>query len=162
MLTGEPAWQPESRRSGRWLMAAVAALAVAVLAVGWYSLRRTPPPRPPATGVLDPADRLCLNGLAFEDLELSRAENFLHQEVTFVSGRIVNHSDCVFADLAVEVTFRDRDGRPVLQQVRSVLGVSPVPLQPGEARRFELGFENVPESWNVQVPDLRVVSLKRR
>jgi|SRR5579884_948049 len=160
MLTGEPAWKPLSSHRGQWLAAVVAV--VAVLLVGWCGLRRTSTERLPPVSTLDPADRVCLNGLAFEDLELSRAENFLHQEVTYFSGRIANHGDCVFADIFIEVTFRDPEGRPVLQQVRSALGVSPVPLQPGEVRRFELGFENVPQAWNVQIPDLRVVSFKRR
>jgi hypothetical protein len=35
--------------------------------------------------------------------------------------------------------------------------VSAAPLKPGDDREFRLTFETVPENWNLQMPEVRVI-----
>jgi len=41
-----------------------------------------------------------------------------------------------------------------------VLGVRATALAPGERRPFEIAFDNIPASWNMQKPTLRIARLQ--
>jgi hypothetical protein len=36
--------------------------------------------------------------------------------------------------------------------------VSAAPLQPGDDREFRLTFESVPDNWNTQMPEVRIIA----
>jgi hypothetical protein len=44
--------------------------------------------------------------------------------------------------------------------VRKVLGNPSPPLAPGERRTFEISFDHIPPSWNMQTPSVRVTHLQ--
>jgi hypothetical protein len=48
----------------------------------------------------------------------------------------------------------------VLREARAVLGAPPAVLAPGERRSFEVSFDHVPPSWNMQQPAVRVTNLQ--
>ena len=48
----------------------------------------------------------------------------------------------------------------VLREARGILGTPPAALAPGERRSFEISFDHVPPSWNMQLPAVRVTSLR--
>jgi hypothetical protein len=43
---------------------------------------------------------------------------------------------------------------------RSVLGSQTPPLGPGQTRSFQISFDRVPSSWNMQQPSVRVSYLR--
>ena len=106
------------------------------------------------------AEQEYAKNLRFENLALSRAENFLHQEVTTLNGEVVNAGKQPVQGLSITMEFADDLNQVVLRETRGVLGGPPVALAPGERRAFEISFEHVPSSWNRQQPFLRVASLQ--
>jgi hypothetical protein len=94
-----------------------------------------------------------------KDIALSRAENFLHQEVTILSGTIVNGGPETVVALDLTVQFADQMDQVALRETRGVLGSPAVPLGPGQERKFDISFDRVPPSWNMQPPVLRVAHL---
>lgn len=106
------------------------------------------------------AEREYVKNLRFENVGLSRAENFLHQEVTTLNGEVVNEGTQPVQGLIVTTEFFDDLNQVVLRETRGVLGTPAVTLAPGERRTFEVSFEHVPISWNRQQPSLRVVALQ--
>jgi hypothetical protein len=106
------------------------------------------------------AEQEYARNLRFENLALSRAENFLHQEVTTLNGEVVNGGKQPVQGLFVTMEFVDDLNQVVLRETRGVLGAPPAALAPGERRGFEISFEHVPNSWNRQQPALHVVSLQ--
>jgi hypothetical protein len=46
-----------------------------------------------------------------------------------------------------------------LRETRGILGSPAVPLGPGQERKFDISFDRVPSSWNMQPPVLRVAHL---
>jgi hypothetical protein len=94
------------------------------------------------------------------DLALSRAENFIHQEVTILNGDVSNAGTQPVAGLGLTMEFFDDMNQVVLRETRGILR-SPGPvLAPGERRAFEISFDHVPNSWNMQMPVVRVEYLK--
>lgn len=97
--------------------------------------------------------------IRFLDLKMSRAANFLNQEVTFVFGTVANDGARAVRDVEVTIEFRDLFNQVVLRDTRRVLGLRAAPLAPGQHHEFQFGFEHVPADWNRQYPSIRVTGL---
>lgn len=97
-----------------------------------------------------------------QNLALSRAENFLHQEVTILNAEAVNDGKQQVEELFLTVQFSDDLNQIVLRETRGVLGSPSAILAPGESRAFELSFDRLPMSWNRQLPAVSVSSLQVR
>lgn len=97
--------------------------------------------------------------LQIENLPLNRAENFLNQEVTTVPGRITNAGNLALSNVELTVEFSDELGQVVLRESRALFAPQTPPFAPGERRDFEVSFEHIPSSWNIQQPLVRVSGL---
>lgn len=95
----------------------------------------------------------------FQDLQMSRAANFLNQEVTFLFGTASNEGDRSVHEIEVTIEFRDQFNQVVLRDTRRVLGARTAPLGPAQRREFQVSFEYVPDDWNRQYPSIRVTGL---
>jgi hypothetical protein len=159
---------PESEEKRRVSPATVAIAAVAVLAVGgsiWFLLAPMPGQNalePTATVNLQmqPAEQEYTKKIQVGNIALSRAENFLHQEVTLISGEVFNSGAESVSGLHLTAEFSDSMNQVVLRESRAVLGSPEVPLAPGERRAFEISFEHVPSSWNMEQPAIHVSYLQ--
>jgi hypothetical protein len=109
---------------------------------------------------MSPAEEQYTNKIAVDKIEMSRAENFLHQEVTTLSAELYNGGTEPISAVVLTTEFFDGTNQLVLRETRQVLG-TPMPLMaPGERRPFEISFEHVPDSWNMQTPAVRVSHLQ--
>jgi hypothetical protein len=97
--------------------------------------------------------------ILIENIALSRAENFIHQEVTILNADAVNAGQQNVAVLSITVEFFDDLHQVVLREARNVV-VSPAPLGPGQKRSFTVSFDRVPASWNLQTPSVHVTYLQ--
>src|SRR5271163_5120407 len=94
-----------------------------------------------------PTEQAYVAQIHIENINMSRAENFLHQEVTTLGGEIVNTGNRALQGVELTVEFSDELRQVVLRESRSVL--DPPPLAPGARREFEISLEHVPDSWNL-------------
>jgi hypothetical protein len=106
------------------------------------------------------AEQAYLKNIRIEKIALSRAENFIHQEVTILSGEVVNEGPEKIFSLAFTVEFADSMDQIALRETRGVLGAASASLAPGERRSFEISFDHVPSSWNMQQPYVRATYLQ--
>ncbi len=97
--------------------------------------------------------------IRFENLQMSRAANFLNQEWTYVFGTVTNDGPRTVREIEATIEFRDLLNQVVLRDTRRVLGARAAPLAGGERREFQFPFEHVPEDWNRQYPSIRVTGL---
>jgi hypothetical protein len=109
---------------------------------------------------MTPAEQAYLKNIKVEKIALSRAENFLHQEVTTLSGEVVNDGPEKILMLSLTVEFADSMDQIALRETRSVLGAPAAFLAPGERRPIEISFEHVPATWNMQQPFVRASYLQ--
>ena len=101
------------------------------------------------------AEQAYAKNIQIENIALSRAENFIHQEVTILNADAVNAGSQAVAVLVVTVEFFDDLHQVVLRESRSVLG-SAAALAPGQRRTLTISFDRVPASWNLQQPSVQV------
>jgi len=123
-------------------------------ALAWFISR--PKPMANATPLTSDAKAYVRN-LKLADVSMKATESYVGQMVTEIEGKITNAGDrnvtqaevnCIFYNVYGEVVLRER--------VPIVKGV----LQPGETRNFRLPFDDIPASWNNQMPQLVIARIE--
>ena len=148
--------QPKSGRSWiAWMGAATIAIALAVLM--WPGAERHSASITRESHLpFGPAEQTYAPNLQIENLALSRAENFLNQQVTTLAGSLTNAGNLPLSNVELTVEFSDQLGQIVLRETRAVFAPRTPAFAPGEHREFEVSFEHIPSSWNIQQPLVRV------
>ena len=137
--------------------------AVAILAVGttlWFLFQPGKPTRKSVNLKMNPVEEEYAKKIEIGNIALSRVENFLHQEVTVLSGEVFNGGTAPVSSLRLTTEFFDELNQVVLRETRGIFGAAEPPLAPGERRAFEISFEHVPATWNRQQPAVRVSYLQ--
>jgi hypothetical protein len=98
--------------------------------------------------------------LQIENVTLSRAENFAHQEITSLSAGLLNTGDRWLKAVEITVEFSDELPQVILRESRVLFGGASAPLPPGGRREFEVSFEHVPSSWNMQQPSVAISGIE--
>jgi hypothetical protein len=106
------------------------------------------------------AEKWYATKLRFGNFEMSRAENFLNQEVTYLAGDVLNSGDRALTGIEVTVQFQDDMNQIALRETRPVLFGPSALLPPGRTAHFEISFDHVPPSWNMQLPSVQVSGLQ--
>lgn len=106
-----------------------------------------------------PAEQAYVNEIQFENFNLSRFENMLHQQVTYLNGDISNRGSRTIRAAEITVEFYDQSNHLALRDTRRIIGADSQPLESGETRDFQIGFEEIPGSWNGKFPSVRVTGL---
>jgi hypothetical protein len=145
----------------RFRIALVAAGALALLVVVFFYLFSSGPhsgsgrkAHPP----FGPEEESYAPSVEFRHFSMSRAENFIHQEVTMLSGEVSNAGGRPLAEIELTIEFHDSLHQVVLRENRRLLGAAL--LAPNQQRSFTISFEHIPNDWNRQIPAVRVTGLK--
>jgi hypothetical protein len=156
---------PESKAKASPLTVTLGALVTAAILLSFWFLfeplgRKSHPTQEVAELKMSPAEQEYANNIEVGQMAMSRAENFLHQEVTTLTGELYNAGSQAVLGISLTAEFSDDMKQIVLRETRSVLGSSGAPLAPGAHRSFEISFEHIPNSWNMQAPSVRVSQLR--
>ncbi|HZV59982.1 MAG TPA: FxLYD domain-containing protein [Candidatus Eremiobacteraceae bacterium] len=119
--------------------------------------------QPAATGsqdALGPDGRAYTSKVGVDHIEISRAENFLHQEVTTISGEISNGGNRALASVELTIEFYDDLNQIAQRETRSLFGPPGPPIPPGDHREFEVSFEHISSSWNMRQPVIKVTAVQ--
>jgi hypothetical protein len=158
--------QPEQRAGLPLAVWSVAALIVALLAgvliyAGWKK-----PAAAPST--LQPADAYAAS-LPLSQFAMSEAANLSGGKLTYLDGHVTNTGGRTVAGITVQVVFANDEALPpqvdtlpltLIRTREPYIDIEPVsanPLKPGDDREFRLTFETVPENWNTQMPQVRII-----
>ena len=156
----DPGQSPE--KSSRVALAAAGVLIVALSGFFFWRASSHPaaPPPPESLNALSPEERVYASNVAVENLEVTRAENFLHQEVTTISGQVVNTGNRPLASITLTVEFYDQQNQIAQRETRTVLAPPAPPIAPGDRREFEISVEHVSSEWNMATPAVKISALK--
>lgn len=115
-------------------------------------------PRPAATATPLTSDaKAYVRNLQLSDVSMQATESYVKQMVTEIEGKVTNTGGravkqadvyCVFYNAYGEVILRER--APIVKSV----------LKPGETRDFRLPFDDIPGSWNNQMPQLVIARIE--
>ena len=164
--------QPKQERGGLppavWGAAALAVIVVVVILAFVGRHKGATPPR-----TLQPPDAYASH-LALSQLAMSESESLSGGKLAYLDGHVQNTGDRTVAGISVQVVFaNDEQMPPTIESVPLTLirmkepyidtqPVSAAPIHPGEDREFRLTFEGVPQNWNYQMPQVRVVQTDLR
>jgi len=156
--------ETEPERGGFNFALILAAAAVVVIGAAFYFSpgRQSPPGAAPRElhFSFGPAEQAYAAEVQIENIALTRAENFIHQEITTLTADLVNSGGRSLRGVEVTVTFADEMNQIALRESRPVVVPSAAPLAPQGRRQFEIAFEHIPTSWNMQQPLVRVTGLE--
>jgi hypothetical protein len=144
------------------LILAAAAVVVIVAAIYFSPGRQSPPGAAPqqAHFAFGAAEQAYAASVQIENIAMTRAENFIHQEVTTLTADLVNGGSRSLRGVEITITFADDMDQIALRESRAVV-VPPNPaLTAGERRQFDIAVEHIPNSWNMQQPIVRVTGLE--
>lgn len=98
--------------------------------------------------------------MQFGNFAMSEAENFLHQKVKYLEGDVKNAGERTLAGIEVIIEFRDDMNQIALRESRPILAGASTELPPGATAHFQVSFDHVPLSWNMQMPTVQVSGLR--
>jgi Protein of unknown function (DUF2393) len=161
----------QTREATSWLPWIIAA-AVVVVGLGvWIVVGTRANPDIPSSGTgMAPADPYAAN-LPISGLQMSEANSFSGAKVTYIDGQIANTGNRTLTAITVQVGFHSDVGQYAqrvavpLSLIRTrqpyvdIEPVSAAPIEPGQQRDFRLIFDAVPADWNLQYPEVRVISV---
>jgi hypothetical protein len=156
---------PQDGGGARRIIALVVALLIGGLA--FFLVRSPSKPPAPAPGTtttqhatLGPEERAYIGSVGVDHLEVSRAENFLHQEVTTIAGQVSNGGTRALAGVELTLEFSDEANQVTQREVRALFGPPGPPIAAGDHREFEVSFEHISAMWNMRPPAVRVTGLE--
>jgi hypothetical protein len=97
--------------------------------------------------------------IQFLEPKMSRAANFLNQEVTFVFGTVQNGGQRKIRMIEVTLEFHDVFNQVVLRDKQRLWLPDAPPLKPGEQRDFQITYETMPAQWNQVYPTIHITGL---
>lgn len=162
-----------SPRAGIPMVAwAVAALVVVLVVVGMIMASRGKGRATPTNSV----QRLAAyaGSLPLSQLAMSESTSIAGGKSTFVDGHIKNTGTATVKGITVQVLFGNLEGSaPTIdtmpltlirtkQPYIDIQSVGSSPLKPGDERDFRLIFESIPENWNQEMPEVRVVGVETK
>jgi hypothetical protein len=144
-------------------MALLAGLAVVLVLAGIvYLLSRSDSTSSPQKVALPmgSAEQAYAGQVTFSDFELSRAENFLKQQVTYIVGIESNNGARNIVAMDVTLEFHDIPQNAILRETQRIISADGSPLAAGAKRQFQLSFENIPDEWDRRPPTFVITGLQ--
>lgn len=124
----------------------------------------------PGGANLAPADPYA-EYLPLSGIHMSESSSVAGSKLTYVDGVITNRGTRTVSDIRIQVAFHDFTNQ-IAQKATMPLTlirthepyidtepVSAAPIKPGESREFRLIFDHVPDGWNQQYPELRIIEV---
>jgi hypothetical protein len=125
------------------------------------------PPNPGGAG-LAPADPYAAS-LPITGVKMSQAGNLAGGQTTYIDGQIANTGSRTVTGITVQVAFHGFT-TPIAQKFTLPLSlirtrepyvdlqsVSAAPLLPGQTREFRMIFDGVPQDWDQNYPEVRII-----
>ena len=154
----------DDQGAGKTRRLVVLAVSIVFLLMAFFlwrsSIKRVPPAATGSQEAVGPDQRAYTSNVGVDHIEMSRAENFLHQEVTTISGEISNGGNRSLASVELTIEFYDDLNQIAQRETRSLFGAPGPPIPSGDHREFEVSFEHISSSWNMRQPVIKVTTVQ--
>jgi hypothetical protein len=108
---------------------------------------------------LAPEDQAYFPQIHFLEPKMSRAANFLNQEVTYIFGTVENGGSRKVKQIEITLEFHDPFNQVVLRDRQRLFLPTTPPMLPGQQRDFQVPYEHISAEWNNVYPTIRVSGL---
>jgi hypothetical protein len=134
---------------------AVLLTGIAVVAYLQYAARL-----PQAKLELTPEANAYVRNLQLSDVTMKATANYMKQTVVEIEGKITNAGPRPIDVVEIFCQFYDSYNQLVLRQRMAIVNAKMGGLKPGETKSFRLPFDELPQSWNQAMPQLRIAGVK--
>ncbi|HTV82540.1 MAG TPA: DUF2393 family protein [Acidobacteriaceae bacterium] len=167
MFPSERSAVRDSRSPLPWIIAGVVVLAILGAIIAFT---HQPPPANPGGANLAPPAPYAAN-LSISHLQMSQASDMVGGQNTYLDGQITNQGNKTVTGITVQAGFwgftNQLVGKPTmpLALIRTrepyvdTEPVSAAPILPGQNRPFRLIFDSVPQDWNQNYPEIRIIQV---
>jgi hypothetical protein len=114
---------------------------------------------PPAPTVLTAEAKQYVHNLQLSDVEMKATESYMKQRVVEITGKIANNGPRPIKTVEINCVFYDPYGQLVLRERVTIVGRRSGQLAPADTKNFRLAFDNIPDSWNQQMPVLVIAQI---
>jgi hypothetical protein len=121
----------------------------------WFVLRNSSHANAPAPLTADA--KAYVRNLKLSEVSMRATESYVGQTVTEIEGKITNAGDRIAQHVDVYCIFYNAYGEVV---IRERVPIITSPLKPGDTRAFRLPFDDIPEGWNNQMPQLVIARIQ--
>ena len=150
--------EQEARRIPLAFLAGIIAV-VFLLGIAWLFLGQPAKVAGPAALPFGDAEQAYAKRIRFQNIQMSRAKNFLGHEVTVIAGTIENMGNQDIREMTFAVEFPGFSGEIVLREVVRFPDAKLPRIPAAGARDFVLNFENVPATWSQAYPAFPITGL---
>jgi hypothetical protein len=98
--------------------------------------------------------------LELKNFAMSTAESFMNEEVKYLAGDVVNNGERTLTGIDATIEFQDDLKQIALKETRPLLFGPRSELAPGKSAHFQISFDRVPPSWNMQMPSVAISGLQ--
>ena len=105
---------------------------------------------------LTPEAKAYVRDLKLSDVGMRATDSYAHQTLTEIVGSITNAGPRTVDHAEVNCLFYDHNGQLVLRERAAIVKT---PLKPGASQRFRLAFDDIPDGWNNQMPQLVIAQV---
>ena len=141
-------------------LAHVVMIALVLAGGGVLAYLEYAPHKPAAEAPLTPEARAYIGNLKLSDVGMKAAKNYFSQVVVEIAGNITNAGDRNLDTVEIYCVFNNSYGQTILRQRVPIVSTKMGGLKPGETKSFRLPFDNLPDSWNQNMPQLVIASVK--
>ena len=106
-----------------------------------------------------PAELAYAPQIHFLEPKMSRAANFLNQEVTYVFCTVENSGDRKIQQIEITIEFHDPFNQVILRDKQRLFLPTAPPFLPGQQRDVQIPYEHIPPQWNNVFPSIIVSGL---
>jgi hypothetical protein len=157
----------EPRSPVPWIVAAVGVVGVLI---GLIVMAHRPAQTNPGGAGMAPADPYAAS-LTIANLQMSQANSAIGGQNTYIDGQIRNNGQETVTAVTVQVGFTGFTGQLVGKPVLPLtlirtrdpyVDTEPVqaaPILPGQTRDFRLIFDSLPQDWNQNYPEIRIIQV---
>ena len=138
----------------------VAGIGVVSIAGLFAWLTFSPKPGPPPAPVLTAEARDYLPNLNLSEVQPQTSESYIQKSLFEIIGKIGNAGTRTVSSVRVKCVFRDYYGKELKRELATVVGPRTGPIAPGATKAFRLAFDDVPDAWNQQMPDLVIAEIR--
>ena len=126
---------------------------------GWGAYDYWQRKHPPAAPLLTAEAKQYVHNLQLSGVEMKAAESYMKQRVVEITGDVANNGARAVKVVEINCVFYDPYGQLVLRERVAIVGRRTGLLAPGDKKSFRLAFDNIPESWNQQLPALVIAQI---
>ncbi len=111
---------------------------------------------------MGPAEQAYAQRIHFLEPKMSRAANFLNQEVTYIFCTVENGGDRKVQQIEITLEFYDPFNQVNLRDKQRLFLPGAPAFLPGQQRDVQIPYEHLPATWNQVFPSIRVTGLQFR